>query len=122
MTTRRHPASRSGSMTWTPSTHVPSSWATRSLTHCGTRTGASAGSCCASREARWSTWSHTGRPDAVGGARNMDLSLTRIEAAVTEIDPVFLDTPQFVSERLSEEFGREVLVKVESLNPIGSFK
>ena len=52
----------------------------------------------------------------------MDLSLTRIEAAVGEIDPVFLDTPQFVSERLSEEFGREVLVKVETLNPIGSFK
>jgi threonine dehydratase len=52
----------------------------------------------------------------------MDLSLTRIAAAVTEIDPVFLDTPQFVSERLSEEFGREVLVKVETLNPIGSFK
>ena len=57
-----------------------------------------------------------------GASENMDLSLTRIEAAVTEIDPVFLDTPQFVSERLSEEFGREVLVKVETLNPIGSFK
>jgi threonine dehydratase len=52
----------------------------------------------------------------------MDLSLTRIEAAVAEIDPVFLDSPQFVSERLSKEFGREVLVKVETLNPIGSFK
>jgi threonine dehydratase len=52
----------------------------------------------------------------------MDLSLTRIEAAVAEIDPIFLNTPQFVSERLSKEFGREVLVKVETLNPIGSFK
>jgi threonine dehydratase len=52
----------------------------------------------------------------------MDLSLTRIEAAVGEIDPVFLNTPQFVSDRLSEEFGREVVVKVETLNPIGSFK
>jgi threonine dehydratase len=52
----------------------------------------------------------------------VDLSLTRIEAAVGEIDPVFLNTPQFVSDRLSEEFGREIVVKVETLNPIGSFK
>ena len=52
----------------------------------------------------------------------MDLSLTRIETAVGEIDPVFLNTPQFVSDRLSDELGREVLVKVETLNPIGSFK
>jgi threonine dehydratase len=52
----------------------------------------------------------------------MDLSLSRIEQAVGEINPVFLDTPQFVSERLSNELGREVLVKVETLNPIGSFK
>jgi threonine dehydratase len=52
----------------------------------------------------------------------MDLSPARIEAAADEIDPVFLDTPQFVSERLSERFGREVVVKVETLNPIGSFK
>jgi threonine dehydratase len=52
----------------------------------------------------------------------VDLSLSRIEQAVGEIDPVFLDTPQFVSEQLSSELGREALVKVETLNPIGSFK
>jgi threonine dehydratase len=52
----------------------------------------------------------------------VDLSLERIEAARGEIDPVFLDTPQFVSEQLSAALGREVLVKVETLNPIGSFK
>jgi threonine dehydratase len=52
----------------------------------------------------------------------MDLSLERIEVAQEEIDPVFLDTPQFVDERLSAVFGRDVLVKVETLNPIGSFK
>ncbi|MCD6015572.1 MAG: threonine dehydratase [Solirubrobacterales bacterium] len=52
----------------------------------------------------------------------MDLSLERIEAAAEKIDPVFLDSPQFIDERLSAEFGREVLVKVETLNPIGSFK
>src|SRR6266536_3719647 len=37
--------------------------------------------------------------------RRVDLSLTRIEAAVEEIDPVFLNTPQFVDERLSAERG-----------------
>jgi threonine dehydratase len=52
----------------------------------------------------------------------MDLSLERIEASLGQIDPVFLDTPQFVSGRLSNALGREVLVKVETLNPIGSFK
>lgn len=52
----------------------------------------------------------------------MDLSLERIEAALGEIDPVFLDTPQFVSDRLSGALDREVLVKVETVNPIGSFK
>jgi len=50
------------------------------------------------------------------------LSLTRIAAAVDEIDPVFLRTPQFVDERLSAALGREVVVKAETLNPIGSFK
>ena len=52
----------------------------------------------------------------------MDLLLERIEASRGEIDPVFLDTPQFVSDRLSNALGREVLVKIETLNPIGSFK
>src|SRR5919197_3728422 len=52
----------------------------------------------------------------------MDLSLDRIRASLGEIDPVFLNTPQFVSDRLSNALGREVLVKVETVNPIGSFK
>jgi threonine dehydratase len=52
----------------------------------------------------------------------VDLSLERIEASLGEIDPVFLDTPQFVSGPLSTALGRQVLVKVETLNPIGSFK
>ena len=52
----------------------------------------------------------------------MDLSLERIESAGDRIPPVFRDTPQFVDERLSTELGREVVVKVETLNPIGSFK
>jgi threonine dehydratase len=52
----------------------------------------------------------------------VDLSLERIEASLEQIDPVFLDTPQFVSGSLSNALGREVVVKVETLNPIGSFK
>jgi threonine dehydratase len=52
----------------------------------------------------------------------VDLSAARIEAAVGLIDPVFLNSPQFVEERLGAEVGREVIVKVETLNPIGSFK
>jgi threonine dehydratase len=51
-----------------------------------------------------------------------DLSLARIAAGVHEIDPVFLNTPQFVDARLSAALGREVVVKAETLNPIGSFK
>lgn len=38
------------------------------------------------------------------------------------IDPVFLGSPQFAVDGLSAELGRDVLVKVETLNPIGSFK
>jgi threonine dehydratase len=52
----------------------------------------------------------------------LDLTPARIEAAVAEIDPVFLGTPQFVDDRLSDELEREVVFKVETLNPIGSFK
>ncbi len=46
----------------------------------------------------------------------------RIAAASRSIDPVFRDTPQFVSEAIGSAVGCEVLVKVETLNPIGSFK
>ncbi len=51
-----------------------------------------------------------------------DLLPERIEAAVGEIPAVFQRTPQFVDERLSRLVGRHVVVKVETLNPIGSFK
>ena len=48
-----------------------------------------------------------------------------LEDVVTDLEgdgPGFLATPQFVDDRLSIELGREILVKVETLNPIGSFK
>jgi threonine dehydratase len=51
-----------------------------------------------------------------------DLSPDRIAAAVQDIDPVFLNTPQFVSDELSTALGRELVIKNETLTPIGSFK
>jgi threonine dehydratase len=50
------------------------------------------------------------------------LSLDRIAEAARIIDPVFLATPQFVSEPLSEALGVRLVVKVETLNPVRSFK
>jgi threonine dehydratase len=50
------------------------------------------------------------------------LSLANIAEAARTIDPVFLHTPQFVSERLSAGLGCELTLKVETINPIGSFK
>jgi len=58
----------------------------------------------------------------VTDAPPLDISPDGIAAAVEEIDPVFLRTPQFLAERLSSRLGRQVVVKVETLNPIGSFK
>jgi threonine dehydratase len=56
------------------------------------------------------------------GDRATDLSPARIAAAVERIDPVFLRTPQFISDDLSAALGREVVIKNETATPIGSFK
>jgi threonine dehydratase len=53
---------------------------------------------------------------------NQRLSLERIDAAAGHIDPVFLDTPQFVAEALGAALGLEVALKIETMNPIRSFK
>ncbi|HEV2139698.1 MAG TPA: pyridoxal-phosphate dependent enzyme [Candidatus Dormibacteraeota bacterium] len=50
------------------------------------------------------------------------ISLENIRAATTVIDPAFLHTPQFACEPLSERVGVTTLLKVESVNPIRSFK
>ena len=52
----------------------------------------------------------------------MDLDLRRIEEAAHTIDPVFLNTPQYAEEQLSAALGRNVVVKVETANPLRSFK
>ena len=50
------------------------------------------------------------------------VSLDRISEARSAIDPVFLDTPQFVSDALSESLGAEIVLKIECINPVRSFK
>jgi threonine dehydratase len=50
------------------------------------------------------------------------LSLERVEHAAGVIDPVFLHTPQFVCEPLGDELGVRLALKVETLNPVRSFK
>ena len=50
------------------------------------------------------------------------MSPGRVEEAVRVIDPVFLDSPQFVCEPLGDELGVGLAIKVETLNPIRSFK
>lgn len=50
------------------------------------------------------------------------LSLDSIHAAAGIIDPVFLSTPQYKSDSLSELLGLDFVVKVETLNPVRCFK
>ena len=52
----------------------------------------------------------------------MRVSPNRIEEAAHLIDPVFTHSPQFLAETLSERLGCRLLCKVETINPIRSFK
>jgi threonine dehydratase len=45
-----------------------------------------------------------------------------IRAARASIDPVFLDSPQYLHDGLSARLGVPIIVKVETVNPIRSFK
>ncbi|HMG56072.1 MAG TPA: pyridoxal-phosphate dependent enzyme [Kofleriaceae bacterium] len=54
--------------------------------------------------------------------RGHRLSLDRIAEAARTIDPVFLRTPQYVCEPLAELAGCRLTIKVETANPIRSFK
>lgn len=51
-----------------------------------------------------------------------ELSVANIEEASRSISPGFTDTPQFEDPDLSDHFGTTVIVKVESLNLLRSFK
>lgn len=50
------------------------------------------------------------------------LSLANIERAASLIDPIFLHSPQFECEPLSRRLGASLVLKVETLNPLRSFK
>ena len=50
------------------------------------------------------------------------LDADRIVAARDFIDPVFLNTPQFRADALSNALNADVMVKVETINPIRCFK
>jgi threonine dehydratase len=50
------------------------------------------------------------------------LSLLGIIEANAAIDPIFLDSPQYEDTALSEATGCRVVIKIETDNPIGSFK
>jgi threonine dehydratase len=54
--------------------------------------------------------------------QNPKLSVPRIEEAMSVMDPVFRNTPQISCDPLSREAGADIVLKVETLNPIRSFK
>src|SRR5688572_25246055 len=60
-----------------------------------------------------------GSPTVIGPP---ELEPAAIRDAHARIDPVFTDAPQYVHEGLSARLGVPVIVKVETVNPIRSFK
>src|SRR5436309_3910871 len=50
------------------------------------------------------------------------LDLDRIRAARRVIDPVFLDTPLYPCDALGRQLGCTVSIKLETANPVRSFK
>ncbi|GAA5154058.1 pyridoxal-phosphate dependent enzyme [Pseudonocardia eucalypti] len=50
------------------------------------------------------------------------LDLSRIEAARRVIDPIFLDSPLYRCEALEPDLGCAVSIKLETANPVRSFK
>ena len=60
--------------------------------------------------------------DGITSKLSHRLSLEHISLAAKTMDPVFLNSPQLQSEALSKELGCDVTLKLETANPIGSFK
>jgi threonine dehydratase len=58
----------------------------------------------------------------VSALDHVRLRLDRVRAAAGEIDPVFLDTPTLLCAPLGEALGCSVTLKIETLNPVRSFK
>lgn len=53
---------------------------------------------------------------------NHRLKIENIQDAARVIDPVFLRTPQYYADSLSQLLGTRIVVKIETANPIRSFK
>lgn len=60
--------------------------------------------------------------DPVADGTMVSVTADAIRSAHRRIRSGFRDSPQFISEPLSEEIGVPVVVKLETANPIGSFK
>ena len=58
----------------------------------------------------------------MSGLDHVRLGLDRVRAAVGAIDPVFLDTPTLRCAPLGQALGCSVALKIETLNPVRSFK
>lgn len=58
----------------------------------------------------------------MGGLDRVRLRLDRVRAAVGEIDRAFLDTPSLPCAPLGRALGCSITLKVETLNPVRSFK
>lgn len=54
--------------------------------------------------------------------RSGAISIAGIERAASVIDPQFLNTPQVEFDSIAKEIGVDLLLKIETLNPIRSFK
>ncbi len=50
------------------------------------------------------------------------LSIENVNKAAQIIDPIFLNSPQFISDTLSDQFDLTLLVKLETTNPVRCFK
>lgn len=61
-------------------------------------------------------------PGSRSASRSHRISTERIAQAAALIDPVFRDSPQFRAESLERDLGCRLVVKVETQNPIRSFK
>ncbi|TDD53296.1 pyridoxal-phosphate dependent enzyme [Kribbella antibiotica] len=52
----------------------------------------------------------------------IDLDPAQISRAVGVIDEVFLNSPQFIDPMITEALGRQIVMKIETANPLRSFK
>jgi threonine dehydratase len=68
------------------------------------------------------TWRGMGCWIPVNDLNRVRLQLDRVRDAVNAIDPVFLDTPALPCASLGHVLGCSVTLKVETVNPVRSFK